>query len=375
MIEVDVSHRQGGFHLEAAFKGGDGITALFGPSGSGKSTLIALIAGLRRPERGRIVAGDRVLLDTEARVFVRRNRRRIGLVFQDALLFPHLTVRQNLLFGRLFTPRAERRIRLDPVVETLGIGALLDRRPATLSGGERQRVAFGRALLASPRLLLMDEPLAALDQARKAEVLPLIERLRDEFRIPILYVSHAVEEVARLAATVVMLEAGKVTAVGAPADVLRPVRQVDGNRFAVASVLAGTVGAFDTAYGMTPVHHPAGTIWLSGPLGEEGRETRLVVRGTDVALATSLPRNVTIRTALSGTVLRVLRDDGPLASVDVALSGGGVLTAVATRMGLDDLGLDTGDRVWALIKSVAVDERTAARGGMDGEGPRGPRRV
>ncbi|WP_181706573.1 molybdenum ABC transporter ATP-binding protein [Chthonobacter rhizosphaerae] len=368
MIEVDVTHRQGAFTLEAAFTGDGGITALFGPSGSGKSTLIDLIAGLRRPARGRIVAEGRVLTDTDAGVFVPRHKRRVGLVFQDALLFPHLTVRRNLLFGRMFAPARQRRIAFDPVVETLGIGPLLDRRPATLSGGERQRVAFGRALLASPRLLLMDEPLAALDTGRKMEVLPLVERLRDEFRIPILYVSHAVEEVARLASTVVMLEAGRVTAVGAPADVLRPARGLEGNRFAIASVLAGVAGAHDAAYGMTPVHHPAGTIWLSGRVDREGREVRVVVRGTDVALATSLPRNVTIRTALQGTVLSVVRDAGPLATVGVALAGGGALTAVATRMGIDDLGLDVGDRVFALVKSVAVDERSAGGPGPDGRG-------
>jgi molybdate transport system ATP-binding protein len=363
MITVDVALRLGTFSLEAAFANATGITALFGRSGSGKSTLINLIAGLARPERGRIVLEDRVLLDTEAGLFVPRHRRRIGLVFQDAQLFPHLTVRQNLAFGRFFAPKAERRIALPPVVDTLGIGHLLDRRPSGLSGGERQRVAFGRALLASPRLLLMDEPLASLDLPRKLEILPLIERLRDEFAIPIVYVSHAIEEVARLAATVVVLSEGRVLAIGAPADVLGPVQgAVDGNRFAMVSVLTGRVGAYDPAYGLTALHHPAGTIQLTGRVEPMGREVRIVVRATDVTLATRRPQNLSVRTILAGSVARVQRDDGPLVAVEVALAGGGRLVAAATRKAVDELGLDEGDRVFALLKTVALDERPIAAG-------------
>jgi molybdate transport system ATP-binding protein len=364
MIEVDVAHRQGDFTLEAAFAGAEGVTALFGPSGSGKSTLIGLIAGLIRPDRGRIALDGVPLVDTAAGVFVPKHRRRIGVVFQDALLFPHLSVRSNLLYGRWFAPRGERRTGFGPVVEALALGHLLARRPATLSGGERQRVAIGRALMASPRLLLMDEPLASLDVERRMEILPLVERLRDEFKVPIVYVSHAVEEVARLAATVVVLSAGRVAAVGPPNEVLRPARSLDGNRFSIASVLAGTLGAHDPVYGLTPVRHPAGTIWLTGAIGAEGRPVRVVVRGTDVALATSLPRNVTIRTALAGVVGTVERGEGPLAAVEVRLEGGDALTAVVTRKAVDDLGLDAGDRVHALVKTVAMDERPiqSARG-------------
>ena len=220
MIAVDVALQLGTFSLAAAFSNDAGITGLFGRSGSGKSTVINLIAGLARPDRGRILLDGRVLVDTEAGVWAPKHRRRIGLVFQDAQLFPHLSVRQNLLFGRWFAPRGKPRIGLDAVVETLGIGHLLKRRPELLSGGEKQRVALGRGLLASPRLLLMDGPLASLDIARKAEILPLIERLRDEFGIPIVYVSHAVEEVARLANKVMVLNAGRVVAVGSPSEVL-----------------------------------------------------------------------------------------------------------------------------------------------------------
>ena len=200
MIRVDVALKLGAFDLDVKFENDTGVLALFGRSGSGKSVTINLISGIARPDRGTITLDGRVLVDTEAGVFVPKHHRRVGLVFQDAQLFPHFSVRQNLLFGRWFAPKSDRAIAFEPVVDTLGLGHLLDRRPARLSGGEKQRVAIGRALLSSPRILLFDEPLASLDEERKQEILPLIERLRDEFAIPIVYVSHAVEEVARLAA-------------------------------------------------------------------------------------------------------------------------------------------------------------------------------
>ena len=222
MIRVDVALRLGAFDLDVAFENDAGITALFGRSGSGKSMTINLIAGLKRPDRGSIVLDGRVLVDTEAYIFVPAYRRRVGLVFQDAQPFPHLSVRQNLLFGRWFAPKAAASIPFAQVVETLGIGHLLERKPARLSGGEKQRVAMGRALLASPEILLMDEPLASLDTERKLEILPLIESLRDNLRIPIVYVSHAIEEVARLASRVVVLDNGHVVAAGTVEDVLGP---------------------------------------------------------------------------------------------------------------------------------------------------------
>jgi molybdate transport system ATP-binding protein len=212
-LEVALYHRQGDFTLDIAFRTDSRATALFGPSGSGKTTALNAIAGLLRPERGRIVFDDRIMLDTDGDVFVPPYRRRMGYVFQDGRLFPHLTVRQNLLFGRFFAGRrAARRdpaITLDRVVGLLGIEHILARRPVNLSGGERQRVAIGRALLSEPCMLLMDEPLAALDGARKAEILSVLERLRDVARVPILYVSHDVAEVSRIANNVIVLENGR----------------------------------------------------------------------------------------------------------------------------------------------------------------------
>jgi molybdate transport system ATP-binding protein len=211
-LEVALHHRLGDFTIDIAFRTDSVATALFGPSGSGKTTVLHAIAGLLRPERGRIVFDGRVILDTAEGVFVPPYRREVGYVFQDGRLFPHLTVRQNLLFGRYFARRRQHRddgMTLDNVVGLLGIEHILSRRPANLSGGERQRVAIGRALLAEPCMLLMDEPLAALDAARKAEILPVLERLRDVSRVPILYVSHDVAEVSRIAKTVIVMENGR----------------------------------------------------------------------------------------------------------------------------------------------------------------------
>jgi molybdate transport system ATP-binding protein len=216
-IAVAVTHRQGDFALEVAFEANAHVVALVGPSGSGKTTVLNVIAGLVRPRHARVVVQGRVLTDTERRLFVPPHKRRIGYVFQEGRLFPHLTVRRNLTYGRWFTPVAEHWAKLDEIVALLGIGHLLERRPGTLSGGEKQRVAIGRALLASPRLLLMDEPLASLDEARKRETLPYIEQLRDELSIPIVYVSHSLAEVERLTDQIVRLEAGRVTAADAPA--------------------------------------------------------------------------------------------------------------------------------------------------------------
>ena len=219
-IAVDVTRRAGAFTLAADFTSEGRVTALFGRSGAGKTTLVNLVAGLIRPDAGRIAIDGETLVDTERGIDLPAHRRRIGYVFQESRLFPHLSVRSNLLYGRRLTPRAHRWGSLAATVDLLGIGHLLSRRPAGLSGGERQRVALGRALLASPRLLLLDEPLAALDEARKADLLPYIERLRDEMRLPILYVSHSIDEVARIADTMVVLADGKAVASGTVADIL-----------------------------------------------------------------------------------------------------------------------------------------------------------
>jgi molybdate transport system ATP-binding protein len=260
MLEVDIEHRLGAFELDIHFCSGRGLTALFGRSGAGKTSVVNAIAGLVRPNRGRIVVDGVVLVDTERGIRAPAHRRRVGYVFQESRLFPHLTVRQNLLFGRWFARGFAPAAPLDDVVDLLGIGALLDRRPGQLSGGEKQRVAIGRALLAGPRLLLMDEPLASLDARRKDEILPYIERLRDQTSVPIVYVSHAVAEVTRLASTIVLISDGRVRAVG-------PVQEVMGRaelypmagRFEAGAVLAVRVAAHDARWGLPSSPAPLAT--------------------------------------------------------------------------------------------------------------------
>ena len=213
-FDIDIEARRGDFSIAVAFQAGAGVTALFGPSGAGKTSILNMIAGVLRPSRGRIAADGQVLFDSNAGIDLKPEHRRVGYIFQDARLFPHMTVESNLLYGFKLTDQAARYATSGHVVELLGIGPLLKRRPASLSGGEQQRVAIGRAILSSPRLLLMDEPLASLDDARKQEILPYIERLRDEVKIPILYVTHARAEVERLAGSVINLEMGRVAAIG-----------------------------------------------------------------------------------------------------------------------------------------------------------------
>ena len=359
-LDLAVTKRMSDFVLDVAFANAEGVTALFGRSGSGKSITLAIIAGLTRPDAGHVRVGATTLLDTAERINVPMHKRRVGLVFQDSHLFPHLTVRQNLLFGRWFAPRSGgSAIGFDAVIETLGIGGLLARRPGGLSGGERQRVAIGRALLACPRLLLFDEPLAALDRQRKLEILPLIERLRDEFAIPMVYVTHALEEVVRLAAHVVVLEQGRVTARGEPSAVFGPDRAAEDRRFGRASVLAATVGAQDEGYGLTALEHPAGTLWLASRAGPLGRSVRALVRATDVTLAPGATGPISTRSTLAGTIVGV-EHDGALAAVEIALTGGGVLVALVTRRAMDDLAFGIGSPVNALIKTVALDEGTVA---------------
>ena len=220
-MKIGIKHQQGNFSLSVFFEGAEsGVTALFGPSGAGKTSVVNMVAGLMRPDAGRIAINGRCLFDSAQGIDLPPEKRRIGYVFQDGRLLPHLSVQANLIYGMRRTPAERRFVQLDQVVELLGIGHLLRRRPAKLSGGEKQRVAIGRALLTSPALLLMDEPLASLDAARKAEVLPFIMRLGREFAIPVLYVSHALDEITSLATHLVMMENGRVLASGEPNTLL-----------------------------------------------------------------------------------------------------------------------------------------------------------
>jgi molybdate transport system ATP-binding protein len=360
-LAVDVTHRFGSFLLEARFVSEGRLTAFFGRSGSGKTSLVNIIAGVVRPDRGRIVLDDTPLVDTERGLFVPKYRRRVGYVFQEGRLFPHLTVRQNLLFGRWFTPARERHISLDQVLDLLDIGPLLDRRPGGLSGGEKQRVAIGRALLTSPRLLLMDEPLASLDDSRKQEILPFIERLRDQAQVPIVYVSHSLPEVARLATTVVVLQDGRIVATGSPTDVLGRADVIASDLAAEGGVLIeATVSGHDRAFGLTALRSRAGTFQaphLDLPIGTP---VRVRIRARDVMIATTRPDGLSALNVLSG-VVRALDASGD-GLVDVGLDCGGVrLAARLTRKSIAMLKLKPGREVYAVIKSVALDRETLGR--------------
>lgn len=221
-LSVWAFQRRNGFTLDVAFESDCPLTALFGPSGSGKTSVLNMIAGVHRPDKGRVAVTGHVLTDTQAGIFVPRHRRRVGLVFQDAQLFPHFTVAQNIKFGQWFRQSEGNALPAEAIIDVLGIGHILKRRPATLSGGEKHRVAIARALLSSPRILLMDEPLSGLDDARRMEIMTLIERVRDEFKVPIVFVTHNTDEVRRLASRVVKIADGQVVAVGSPAEVLSP---------------------------------------------------------------------------------------------------------------------------------------------------------
>ena len=355
-LVVEARHRLGDFALDAGFTAEGGVTALFGRSGSGKTSLIRIIAGLTRPSEGRVQLGDDVLVDTSRRLIVPPHRRRFGYVFQEARLFPHLTVRQNLNYGRWFSPKGARSENPGRVVDLLGIGDLLDRQPANLSGGEKQRVAIGRALLASPRLLLMDEPLAALDEERKAEILPYLERLRDEAGIPIVYVSHSVAEVARLADRVVLMAGGRVEAVGPVSDVLGGPHLASAiDRREAGSVLAGRVEARDAEHGLATIRLDGGAaILVPGAMVSPGDAVRLRIPARDVMVATVRPEGLSALNILEGTVEAIEPDGEGMASLRIAC-GGDHVRARITAWSVERLGLTPGLPVHAVIKTVALE--------------------
>ncbi|MFG1229341.1 molybdenum ABC transporter ATP-binding protein [Xanthobacter wiegelii] len=358
MIEIDVAlARTTGFHLKAALRAPEmGVTALFGRSGCGKTTIIQLVAGSLAPDSGFIRVGDEVFFDKAAGINLPMEQRGVGYVFQDARLFPHMTIENNLRYGERRT-RRPRTIRFDAVVEMLGVGHLLKRRPHTLSGGEKQRIAIGRALLSQPRLLLMDEPLASLDEMRKGEILPYLERLRDELNLPILYVSHSIEEVLRLADTVAALSDGKVIACGGLSDVLsRPELLPVIGRFDIGTILDCIVTAHDPDLSLSTVSFAGGELRV--PLVDRpvGAPTRVRIRSRDVSLSLSRPMDVSVTNRISGTIASITRAEGPFSEVELALAAGR-LGSLVTQESVLRLGLEPGMQIWAMIKAVTVDSR------------------
>jgi molybdate transport system ATP-binding protein len=349
MLEVDVELRRGQFLLAAAFAAeAAGVTALYGRSGSGKTSLVGALAGLIRPQRGRIRLDGRTLFDSAAGVNLPPERRRLGYVFQEGRLFPHLSVAGNLAYGLKGVPAAERFLEFDAVVDLLALGALLPRRPATLSGGEKQRVALGRALLAQPRLLLLDEPLASLDQAMKDEVLPFLERLRDGVKLPMIYVSHQMSEVVRLADHLVLLDRGRVAAAGPVAELLGrlDLRHLTGQREA---------GALLTAR----LELGGASLWIPAPDAPLGSALRLRVQARDVAIALQPPKDLSVQNVLPATVGE-LSAESPYVDLSLLVAGQR-LSARITGRAADQLGLREGQAVYALLKAIAVERQALAR--------------
>ncbi|WP_299748171.1 molybdenum ABC transporter ATP-binding protein [uncultured Tateyamaria sp.] len=351
-LSVALRHRLGDFALDVAFEAGPGVTALFGRSGAGKTTIVNAVAGLLRPDHAQITL-DGLRFDT-----LPVHKRRVGYVFQDARLFPHMTVADNLDYAGRYGARASDRPR---IIEMLGIGALLDRRPATLSGGEKQRVALGRALLSNPRLLLMDEPLAALDGPRKAEILPYLDRLKREAGVPILYVSHAVDEVARLADHMVLLAGGRVARQGPIFDVMADPAAVPllGVREAGA-VLRARVEAHGED-GLSTLQLAAGSVQLMGVQAPVGAAVRLRVLAQDVLLSLSRPEGLSAQNILPVTITAIRAGDGPGAAIALD-AGGDALLARITARAVQTMGLREGQSVFAVIKATSVAQSAISGG-------------
>ena len=358
MIEAQMRLPRRGFTLDVALNlPARGVTALFGPSGCGKTSVLRALAGLERAA-GRVAFGATIWQDDAKDLFVPTHRRAIGYVIQEAALFPHLDVQHNLAYGLKRIASNQRRIALDQVVDLLGIAHLLQRRPDALSGGERQRVAIARALATSPALLLMDEPLAALDARRKAEVLPYLDRLHEELGIPIVYVSHAIDEVARLADHLVLMDAGRVLADGPLPDMLArldlPVAFGDD----AGVVLDAVIGERDAQWHLArlDVDGEACRLWTRDPGQEVGRHVRLRVLARDVSLTRTPQTGTSIGNQLRGTIEAIADDEHPaLALVRVRVGSAPVVARLTRRSG-HALELAVGMPVWAQVKTVALME-------------------
>lgn len=360
MLDLTIRQRLGAFTLDVSLQTAQrGITALFGPSGSGKTSIINAIAGLTSPDEGHIRVDDVTFFDRTRRIDLPTEKRRVGYVFQEARLFPHMTVRDNLLYGYRRV-RGDKAIAPDPVIGLLGLGHLLDRRPRNLSGGEKQRVALGRALLSQPRVLLLDEPLAALDSARKAEIIPYIERLRDEMNIPIVLVSHAVDEVVRLATTMVLIAEGRVVASGPVGAVMgRLDLSAQSGMQDAGAVLDLIVESHHESDGLSVLAFDGGRLTVPRVARPVGAALRLHIHARDVIVALSPPSGMSVRNALSG-VVRAVAESGP-SSADVQIAvGGSVLIARITRAAVRELDLRPGRPVTALVKGVAFESADAA---------------
>jgi molybdate transport system ATP-binding protein len=353
MISVDIQLKRDDFKLEARFESvSNGVTALFGRSGSGKSTIVNAIAGLVRPDQGRISVAGHTLFDGAAGIDRPVAERGLGYVFQEGRLFPHMSVERNLVYGRRSGVKGHPR--LEETVALLGLEPLLARKPSALSGGERQRVAIGRALLAAPRILLMDEPLASLDGPRRSEILPYLADLRRNLDIPIIYVSHQMDEIIQLADTMVLVEAGTVAASGPVEDLTSrlDLAPLTGGRDAGAA-LSCVIAEHDTRFGLTRLSFSGGSLWVAALDRRVGEHVRVRIGARDIALALAPPTGISMLNVIEARVHEIGKPEG--AQIDIGLRAGeDALWARLTRRSVSELGLRPDMKVHALIKAVSI---------------------
>jgi molybdate transport system ATP-binding protein len=369
MLDVAAQLRFAGFALDVAEQfPAEGVTALFGPSGCGKSTLLRVIAGFESRANGHVRFAGENWADTAQRMFVPPHRRGCGFVFQEPVLFPHRDVAGNLAYADTRSRHLGGAITVDGVVAALDLGPLMARRVQTLSGGEKQRVAIGRALLARPRLLLLDEPLSALDMKRRAAILPMIRALPERFGIPVFHVTHALDEAVQIADRMILMADGRIRAEGPVETLLADAAHDDvTGRFEAGVVLDADVIGNDAAFGLTMLSACGHTLEMPGLALAQGQRIRLRIRARDVSIAVKRPDGLSIRNVVPGVVSAIAADsDGPFAEVLVDV-GGAALRARLTRASVAGLGLAPGMAVFALIKSIAFDRRAMDGNFMEGQ--------
>ena len=352
-LQVDLRHSYPGISLDVQFEAGRGVTAVFGPSGAGKTSIINIISGISKPDGGSVQVNNRVLFDADTGVNVPPEARRMGVVFQDGRLFPHLDVARNLGFGARFAPGGLDRIELARVVAMLDLAPLMPRRPGTLSGGEKQRVALARALLSRPEILLMDEPLAALDDPRKDEVLPYLERLRDTTQVPIVYVSHSLSEIARLADRLIVLQRGRIVVSGSVEDVLSDPAALPfvGVREAGAVLPATVVG--HEVDGLSRLALSGGELLLPEVKAPPGSHLRIRVLATDVLLSLEVPTGISSRNILPVTIRSLHKGSGPGVAVQLQCGEDQLLARITSRAA-EELSLCPGLECHAILKATAI---------------------
>jgi molybdate transport system ATP-binding protein len=361
MLHLQVNLNRKEFQLDVDLQLPEqGITAIFGPSGSGKTSLLRAVAGLEKIQQGRIQVGTSIWLDTPQKICIPTWQRALGYVFQESSLLPHLSVTENLNFGlkrawkSASSEQTEANKALQASIELLDIGSLLQRMPAELSGGERQRVAIARAIAMQPQLLLMDEPLASLDAARRQEIFPWLARLRDELKIPMLYVTHSAEEVTRLADHLVVLDQGHVKAQGSVSAVLTQVVNPVVVGEDAGALIEGCIGAVDAQWHLSRVDFDGGCIWMRDAGLPVGKAVRIRILARDVSLATSEPQNTSIQNQLRGSIQSITPDAHPSQVMVVLKCGAEEVLARVTKRAVNELALQVGMPVWAQVKSVAL---------------------